>query len=107
VPVDNYSAAAIAAAVVATIRHPREEITVGGEAVLQVALFSQLRKPTSLALTALARMNQSGTDRPAEAGALRDGRGAGEVSGGHGGRGSLMVRALKGWDGLLRRAGAA
>jgi NAD(P)-dependent dehydrogenase (short-subunit alcohol dehydrogenase family) len=107
VPADNYSPVAIAEAILVAIRRPREETTVGGSAALQVALFSQLRKPTSLALTALSRINQGGADRPAEAGALRQGRGDGEVEGGHGGRGSLLVQALKGWDGLLRRAGAA
>jgi NAD(P)-dependent dehydrogenase (short-subunit alcohol dehydrogenase family)/uncharacterized protein YndB with AHSA1/START domain len=108
VPADDYAPEPIAEAVVATIRRPREELTVGGSARLQVSLFSLLRRPTSLAMTMLSRMNQAGADREApEVGALHESRGEGEIGGGHSGRGSLAVRAVKGWDGLLRRAGAA
>jgi hypothetical protein len=107
VPADDYAPEPIAEAVVATIRRPREELTVGGSARLQVLLFSLLRRPTSLAMTMLSRANQSGADRVApERGALYEGCGEGETEGGHHGRPSLAVRALKGWDGLLRRVGA-
>jgi len=106
VPPDDYTPATIADAVVATIRRPREELTVGGSAALQVALFEQLRKPTSLALRALARLAQSGDARRApEQGSLRRGCGEGETEGRRDGRASLAVRALSGWDELLRRAG--
>jgi NAD(P)-dependent dehydrogenase (short-subunit alcohol dehydrogenase family)/uncharacterized protein YndB with AHSA1/START domain len=107
VPPERYAPEAIAAAVVETVRRPREEISVGGSAALQVAMFERLRRPTSLALRGLGRLAQSGDARQAPAeGGLRRGLGAGEVGGGRGGRGSLAVRALRGWDGLLRRAGA-
>jgi NAD(P)-dependent dehydrogenase (short-subunit alcohol dehydrogenase family)/uncharacterized protein YndB with AHSA1/START domain len=106
VPADDYAPEPIAAAVVATIRRPREELTVGGSARLQVSLFSLLRRPSSLAMTLLSRMNQGGADRAAPAhGALHEPRGDGETAGGHSGRPSVAVQALRSWDGLLRRAG--
>jgi NAD(P)-dependent dehydrogenase (short-subunit alcohol dehydrogenase family)/uncharacterized protein YndB with AHSA1/START domain len=106
VPPDSYSARTIAEAVVAVIRRPREETIVGGSASLQVALFSRLRKPTSRALTLLARLAQSGDERTAEPpGGLRQALGEGEIDAGEGGRGSLAVAALREWDGLLRRIG--
>jgi NAD(P)-dependent dehydrogenase (short-subunit alcohol dehydrogenase family)/uncharacterized protein YndB with AHSA1/START domain len=103
VPPDRYSASAIAEAVVATVRRPREETTVGASAALQVRLYSLLRGPTAAGLTALARIAQAGEDKVAEAGALHTGRGAGEVDGGHGGRRGLMLRGIAAREALERR----
>lgn len=103
VPPDRYSADAIAAAVVSVIRRPREEMTVGGSASLQVRLYSLLRGPTTAGLTALARLAQTGEDKVATAGSLRAGRGAGSVDGGHGGRRGLKVRGIEARDALERR----
>jgi NAD(P)-dependent dehydrogenase (short-subunit alcohol dehydrogenase family)/uncharacterized protein YndB with AHSA1/START domain len=105
VPPDRYSADAIVAAVVSVIRRPREEITVGGSAALQVHLWSLLRGPTSVGLTALARLAQAADDREAQAGALQTGRGAGAVDGGHGGRRGLLIRGIEARDALGRALG--
>ena len=105
VPPDRYSADAIAAAVVSVIRRPREETTVGASASLQVHLWSLLRGPTSIGLTALARLAQAGEDKAAEAGALRTARGAGSTDGGHGGRRGLAVRGIEARDALERALG--
>jgi NAD(P)-dependent dehydrogenase (short-subunit alcohol dehydrogenase family)/uncharacterized protein YndB with AHSA1/START domain len=105
VPPDRYSAAAIADAVVSVIRRPREQVTVGASAALQVRLWWLLRGPAAAGLTVLARLAQTAEDQVAEAGALRTGRGAGEVSGGRGGRRGLMLRAIAARDALERRLG--
>ncbi len=105
VPPDRYSADAIAAAVVSVIRRPREEITIGASAALQVHLWSLLRGPTSAGLTALARLAQAAEDKAAEAGALRTGRGAGTTEGGHGGRRGLAIRGIQARDALERALG--
>jgi short-subunit dehydrogenase/uncharacterized protein YndB with AHSA1/START domain len=108
VPPDTYSPQTVAEAVVSAIRRPREETIVGGSARLQVALFNRLRKPTSLALVVLSRLAQTGDERTAEPpGGLRSALGEGEVDGDHGGRASCAVAALRQWEGLLRRIGAA
>lgn len=108
IPPSSYSPESIAEAIVSVVRHPREEVNVGGNAALQVALFEQLRKPTNWALTALSRLAQSADERQAEGpGGLRRPRGGGETRAGGGGRGSLVVTARRGWDGLLRRVGVA
>lgn len=104
-PTDIYSAETIAEALVGMIRRPRDELTVGGFAGLQVALHDNLRGATEKALLVLHRLAQSGDDRPAEetdAGALRRGRGAGRVEGGFGGRPSAAVKLLSVWDELRR-----
>lgn len=103
VPPDRYSAAAIAAVVVSTVRRSREETTVGGSAWLQVRLYSLLRRPTAAALTALVRIAQAGEDKVAEAGSLHTGRGAGSVDGGHDGRRGLLIRGIEARDALERR----
>jgi NAD(P)-dependent dehydrogenase (short-subunit alcohol dehydrogenase family)/uncharacterized protein YndB with AHSA1/START domain len=105
VPPDRYSAEAIAAAVVAVVRRPREEITVGGSAALQVDLYSLLRGPMSKALGIWVRIGQAGEDKVAEAGSLHAPQGTGEISGGHGGRGSLAIRGIGALDAVTRRLG--
>jgi NAD(P)-dependent dehydrogenase (short-subunit alcohol dehydrogenase family) len=105
VPPDRYSADAIAAVVVSVVRRPREEITVGASAALQVHLWSLLRGPTAAGLTALARLAQAAEDKVAEAGALHTGRGAGSVDGGHGGRRGLAIRGIEARDALERALG--
>jgi NAD(P)-dependent dehydrogenase (short-subunit alcohol dehydrogenase family) len=105
VPPDRYSPEAIADAVVSVIRRPREEITVGASASLQVHLWSLLRGPTSVGLTALARLAQAAEDKEAAAGALHTGRGTGSVDGGHGGRRGLAIRAIEARDALQRALG--
>ncbi|MFL5901828.1 MAG: SDR family NAD(P)-dependent oxidoreductase [Solirubrobacterales bacterium] len=108
VPPDSYSPQTVAEAVVSAIRRPREETIVGGSATLQVALFRRLRKLTSRTLTVLSRLAQTGGERTAEPpGGLRQALGGGEIDAGNGGRRSLAVAALRQWDGLLRRIGAA
>lgn len=102
VPPDRYSPEAIADAVVSVIRRPREEITVGASGSLQVRLWSLLRGPTGLGLTALARLAQAADDKEAAAGALHTGRGAGSVDGGHGGRTGLLIRGIAARDALER-----
>jgi NAD(P)-dependent dehydrogenase (short-subunit alcohol dehydrogenase family)/uncharacterized protein YndB with AHSA1/START domain len=105
VPPDRYSAWPIAVAVVSVLRRPREEITIGGSAFLQVCLFATLRAPTSRALIVLGRLAQSAEDHPAAAGSLHAGAGTGSVDGGHGGRGSLAVRGIGALDAVARRLG--
>jgi NAD(P)-dependent dehydrogenase (short-subunit alcohol dehydrogenase family)/uncharacterized protein YndB with AHSA1/START domain len=105
VPPDRYSPWPIATAVVSVFRRPREEITVGGSAYLQVCLFAALRGPTSKAMTVLGRLAQSAEDEPSTAGALHHGGGTGAVEGGYGGRGSLAVRGIGAIDRVARRLG--
>lgn len=105
VPPDRYSAEAIAAAVVSVVRRPREEVTVGGSAALQVHLWSLLRGPTAAALTALARLARAGEDKAAATGSLHAGRGTGSVDGGHGGRRGLAIRGMEARDAIERRLG--
>jgi NAD(P)-dependent dehydrogenase (short-subunit alcohol dehydrogenase family) len=105
VPPDRYSAEAIADAVLSVIRRPREEVTVGASASLQVHLWSLLRGPTSVGLTVLARLAQAAEDKEARAGALHAGRGTGSVGGGHGGRTGLLIRAIAARDALERALG--
>jgi NAD(P)-dependent dehydrogenase (short-subunit alcohol dehydrogenase family)/uncharacterized protein YndB with AHSA1/START domain len=107
VPPTRYSAEAVAEGIVATIRRPRDELTVGAAASLQLLLWSRVRRVTGASLVVLDRLFESGEDRPADGlDALREGRGAGETSGGFGGRPSLAMKALGVWDGMLRRVGA-
>ena len=105
-PPDLYSAKSIAAAVVATIRRPREEVVVGGSARGQIAFASHLGGLADRALKALTRFNKAGGDRPAGDGALHAAQGGGEVDGGFGGRGSIAVRALTALDRARRGSGA-
>jgi NAD(P)-dependent dehydrogenase (short-subunit alcohol dehydrogenase family)/uncharacterized protein YndB with AHSA1/START domain len=104
-PPEIYTAESVAAAVVEVIRHPREELTVGASARAQVALYSHVGSVGRRAMRALARLEHTAGDRPAAKGALSGGRGAGEVSGGFGGRPSVAVKALGAWDGMLRAIG--
>jgi NAD(P)-dependent dehydrogenase (short-subunit alcohol dehydrogenase family)/uncharacterized protein YndB with AHSA1/START domain len=100
-----YSSEAVAAAVVETIRHPRNELTVGGFARLQTLFYSSSSRAAKRALRALARLEHTAGDRPAGEGGLRGGKGAGETGGGFGGRPSVAVKALGAWDGMLRTIG--
>jgi NAD(P)-dependent dehydrogenase (short-subunit alcohol dehydrogenase family)/uncharacterized protein YndB with AHSA1/START domain len=105
-PSDLYSAETIADALVGMIRRPRDEVTVGAFAGLQVAFHDNLRGATEKALLVLHRLAQSGDAREAEetdVGALRRGHGEGRVEGGFDGRASAAVKVLGAWDGLLRR----
>lgn len=100
-----YSPESVAAAVVATIRHPRDELTAGGLARAQVLLYSALGSLGKRGMRALARLEHTAGDRPAGEGALAGGKGAGETDGGFGGRPSAAVKALGAWDGMLRAIG--
>lgn len=104
-PPGMYSADSIAAAVAGLIRHPRDELTVGGLARAETALYSLLPGLSRRALRGLARAAQSAGDRPAREGALAAPKGAGRIGGGFGGRGSAAVRTLGAWDGALRAIG--
>jgi len=100
-----YSAESVAEAVLNTIRHPRDELTAGGLARVQVLSHSLFGGAGKRAMQALARLEHTAGDRPAGAGGLRGGKGAGETSGGFGGRPSATVKALGAWDGMLRAIG--
>jgi NAD(P)-dependent dehydrogenase (short-subunit alcohol dehydrogenase family)/uncharacterized protein YndB with AHSA1/START domain len=100
-----YSPESVAAAVVETIRHPRDERTVGGFARLQTLFYSSSTGVAKRALRALARLEHTAGDRPAGEGGLHGGKGAGETEGGFGGRPSVAVKALGAWDGMLRAIG--
>ncbi|HXR61859.1 MAG TPA: hypothetical protein VN732_11080, partial [Solirubrobacterales bacterium] len=100
-----YSPESVAEAVIATIRHPRDELTAGGLARAQVLFYSYFGGVAKRAMQALARLEHTAGDRPAGEGALRGGKGAGETEGGFGGRQSAAVRALGAWDGMLRVIG--
>jgi len=100
-----YSPESVAEAVLAVIRHPRDELTAGGLARAQVLFYSYFGGLAKRAMQALARLEHTAGDRPAGEGALRDGKGAGESEGGFGGRPSVTVKALGAWDGMLRVIG--
>ena len=107
VPPTRYSAEAVAEGIVATIRRPREEITVGAGSSLQILLWRGLRGVAGASLVLLDRLFEAGEDSEADGpDALREGRGAGETSGGFGGRPSLAMKALGAWDRARRRLGA-
>jgi NAD(P)-dependent dehydrogenase (short-subunit alcohol dehydrogenase family)/uncharacterized protein YndB with AHSA1/START domain len=100
-----YSPESVAAAGVAVIRHPRDELTAGGLARAQILLYSALGSIGKRGMRALARLEHTAGDRPADEGALGSGKGAGEADGGFGGRPSMAVKALGAWDGMLRAIG--
>jgi len=100
-----YSPESVAEAVLAVIRHPRDEVTAGGLARAQVFFYSYFGGFAKRAMQALARLEHTAGDRPAGEGTLRDGKGAGETGGGFGGRPSVSVKALGAWDGMLRVIG--
>lgn len=99
-----YSAESAAAAVLAVIRRPRDELTAGGLARAQVLFYSYFGAAAKRAMQALARLEHTAGDRPAAEGALAGGKGAGETGGGFGGRPSVAVKALGAWD-AVRGAG--
>jgi NAD(P)-dependent dehydrogenase (short-subunit alcohol dehydrogenase family)/uncharacterized protein YndB with AHSA1/START domain len=100
-----YSPESVAEAVLAVIRHPRDELTAGGLARAQVLFYSAFGSAGKRAMRALARLEHTAGDRPAGEGALQSGKGAGETDGGFGGRPSVAVKALGAWDGMLRVIG--
>jgi NAD(P)-dependent dehydrogenase (short-subunit alcohol dehydrogenase family)/uncharacterized protein YndB with AHSA1/START domain len=100
-----YSPVSVAEAVLAVIRHPRDEVTAGGLARVKVLFYSYFGGLAKRAMQALARLEHTAGDRPAGEGGLRDGKGAGEIEGGFGGRPSVTVKALGAWDGMLRVLG--
>lgn len=100
-----YSPESVAEAVLAIIRHPRDEFTAGGLARAQIFFYSAMGGVGKRAMRALARLEHTAGDRPAGEGALASGKGAGEVEGGFGGRPSVTVKALGAWDGMRRVIG--
>lgn len=104
-PPTLYSPESIAEAVLDVVRHPRDELTVGGFARAQVAFYSHFGNLGRRAMRALARLEHTAGDRPAADGGLGEGKGQGETEGGFGGRPSVTVKALGAWDGMLRAIG--
>ncbi len=100
-----YTPESVAAAVVDVIRLPRDELTVGGFARMQVAFYSHFGSLARRAMRALARLEHTAGDRPAAEGALGGGKGSGETDGGFGGRPSVTTKALGAWDGMRRAIG--
>jgi NAD(P)-dependent dehydrogenase (short-subunit alcohol dehydrogenase family)/uncharacterized protein YndB with AHSA1/START domain len=100
-----YSPESVAEAIVDLIRHPRDELTVGGFARSQVAFYAHFGALARRAMRALARLEHTAGDRPAAAGGISGGKGSGETDGGFGGRPSVAVKALGAWDGMLRSIG--
>lgn len=100
-----YSPESVAEAVLSVIRHPRDELTAGGFARGQIFFYTHFGAVAKRAMQALARLEHTAGDRPASEGALRNGKGSGEVEGGFGGRPSVAVKALGAWDGMLRVIG--
>jgi NAD(P)-dependent dehydrogenase (short-subunit alcohol dehydrogenase family)/uncharacterized protein YndB with AHSA1/START domain len=97
-----YSPESVAEAVLTVIRHPRDELTAGGLARVQIFFYSAFGSAGKRAMRTLARLEHTAGDRPAGEGGLREGKGAGETRGGFSGRPSVAVKALEAWDGLLR-----
>lgn len=104
-PPDRYTPETVAAAIVEVVRHPREEVTVGGFARAQTLFYALFTGAARRGLRALARLEHTAGDRPAGEGGLRGGKGAGRTRGGFGGRGSVAVRALGARDWMLRTIG--
>jgi NAD(P)-dependent dehydrogenase (short-subunit alcohol dehydrogenase family)/uncharacterized protein YndB with AHSA1/START domain len=100
-----YSPESVAEAVLTVIRHPRDELTAGGLARVQILFYSAFGSIGKRAMRSLARLEHTAGDRPAGEGALKSGKGAGETDGGFGGRPSAAVKALGAWDGMLRAIG--
>lgn len=100
-----YSAKAVAEGVLSVIRRPRNELTVGGFARSQVAFYSHFGSLRRRAMRALARLEHTAGDRPAEEGGLAEPKGQGNIDGGFGGRPSVTAKALGAWDGMLRTIG--
>ena len=100
-----YSPQSVAEAVIGVIRHPRDELTAGGLARVQVLFYSYFGSVAKRAMQALARLEHTAGDRPAGEGGLSGGKGAGQIEGGFGGRPSVAVKALGAWDGMLRVIG--
>ncbi|HET7417493.1 MAG TPA: SDR family NAD(P)-dependent oxidoreductase [Solirubrobacterales bacterium] len=100
-----YSPRSVAEAVLAVIRHPRDELTVGGLARAQVLFYTYFGGVAKAAMRALARLEHTAGDRPAGEGGLSGGQSKGQTDGGFGGRPSVTVKALGAWDGMLRSIG--
>jgi len=100
-----YSPESVGEAVLSVIRRPRDELTAGGLARVQVLFYSYFGSAAKRAMQALARLEHTAGDRPASEGALHGGKGAGQTDGGFGGRPSVTTKALGAWDGMLRTIG--
>jgi NAD(P)-dependent dehydrogenase (short-subunit alcohol dehydrogenase family)/uncharacterized protein YndB with AHSA1/START domain len=100
-----YAPESVAEAVLSVIRRPRDELTAGGFARGQIFFYTHFGAVAKRAMQALARLEHTAGDRPAGEGALRSGKGSGEVDGGFGGRPSVAVKALGAWDGMRRVIG--
>lgn len=100
-----YSPEAVAEAVIDVLRHPRNELTVGGLARAQIAFYSHFGSLARRAMRALARLEHTAGDRPAGEGGLSGGKSQGRIEGGFGGRPSVTTKALGAWDGMLRTIG--
>lgn len=89
----TYTAESVAEAIVECARRPRSEVTVGFTGVLLNTGWELARPLAEFALRTYGVVAQKG-DRPAPAlGSLWEGKGAGAISGGHGGRTSLFTKA--------------
>jgi len=93
VPGDTYSADTVAEAVIACLRKPRRETTVGGAGRLQAMLYENARGLAERFLILAARMAQAGADEVAGPGSLHEPGSEGDTGGGHGGRASVKARA--------------
>jgi len=100
-----YSPESVAEAVVGVIRHPRDELTVGGFARGQVAFYSHFGSLGRRAMRGLARLEHTAGDRPAGEGGLSAPKSRGETDGGFGGRPSVTTKAIGAWGGMLRAIG--
>lgn len=106
-PPDLYSPRSVAQAIVGVVRHPRPESVVGASARAQLAAATHLGAVGLRLLAILSRMAEAAGDRPAQDGALYEGRGAGRVDGGYGGRDSVTVRVRGALDRARRAVGVA
>jgi short-subunit dehydrogenase len=100
-----YSPQAIAKGVLSVVRRPRDELTVGGFARSQVSFYAHFGSLGRRAMRALARLEHTAGDRPADPGGLSEPKGQGQTDGGFGGRPSVTTKALGAWDGMLRTIG--
>ena len=103
-----YSAESVAEAVLNTIRHPRDELTAGGLARVQVLFYSLFGGAAKRAMQALARLEHTAGDRPAGEGGLqrRQGRGRDRAAASAAGRASPSRRSAPGTGCCGRSDGA-
>jgi NAD(P)-dependent dehydrogenase (short-subunit alcohol dehydrogenase family) len=87
----TYSPDVVAAALVEAAVHPRAEVTVGSSGLLTNVLSAVARPLSDLALATYGIMGQRGDEPAASPGAVYEPSGAGEETGGFGGRGSVLT----------------